>query len=254
MATTALAAALALAVVAAGCGHGGSPADRAGADGTATTAAGAGTSTGKAAAPPATGPAAPATPAPAKQPTPAPARAGTPVSFAGTTFTVPAGWKVHARGNQSWDSYGAGDNGTEHHYQRLCLRPATGAAARGDEFCGLTVMAGDVPGNENQRAWNDDDFWPWSSATDVTPCPTAGGNAASQDYIEPADGGKAGVRGFAPVGSHTAVYRQWKVDCMQSGFTFTPRSWHLPKSKIVFVDTLGQAETPAILASVHFGS
>jgi len=258
MATRALAGALGLAAVAAGCSHGGPLASKANADGTSTTAAAAGSSPGNVAAPPATLPGAtPApTPAPKPRPAPAPALAGTRVSFAGTAFTLPTGWKIYAQGKAGWDSYGASDAYTEHDYQHMCIGPATTPPLKMDDFCGLTIMAGDVPGNEHTKAWDDNAVWPWSSPWDVTPCPSGPVNSVgSNNYMSgPGNVMTPSASGFKPVGSHTAIYREWKVGCTGSAFTFTARSWHLPKSKIVFFDTLGQAKTPAILASVQFGS
>jgi hypothetical protein len=49
-----------------------------------------------------------------------------------------------------------------------------------------------------------------------------------------------------------AVYDKWEARCELSGFTFTPRAWHLTESQIVIFDVIGRPETEAILASVRW--
>ncbi len=223
-----MAAAVTLAAVATGCGGGGStPARKAAPDRMGTAA-----------------------------PPPAPALKGTRVSFAGMSFVLPTGWKVHSSGDRTWEEYGgtpADPTETEHAYHQMCIGPA-GSPPVIDNLCGLTILAGDVPGNEHQRPWDDDGFWPWSGAWDATPCPTGGNAPATENYLQAIGGGTASTRGLEPVGSHTAVYREWKVGCTRSNVTFSPRSWHLPTSKVVFFDTFGESQTTAILATVRFGS
>jgi hypothetical protein len=40
--------------------------------------------------------------------------------------------------------------------------------------------------------------------------------------------------------------------CRLSGFAFTPRAWHLPRSQIVIFEYFGRPETEGILASFTF--
>jgi len=192
-------------------------------------------------------PAAPPRPAPSPEPDPVPPAGSGRVHFDDISFTLPAGWEVRSEGDRFWRD--GDDGGPPHAYRWMCVGP-DGL----DGACGIRLYAGDVPGRGGTRAWVDDDPWPWYQATGPLACPRPAAPVRSDDLALPAGGGRRpATRGFVPVGDRTAVYRAWAVRCSASGFTFTARAWHLPVSRVVLVDLLGQPATPALLASVRFG-
>ena len=58
--------------------------------------------------------------------------------------------------------------------------------------------------------------------------------------------------GERALGGRTAVYDQWAAQCDQSGFTFSPRAWHLAEEQILIVDVVGRQEIDAIVDSVRW--
>jgi hypothetical protein len=162
--------------------------------------------------------------------TPEPGR----VMFGNATFDLPAGWAVLS------------DNGA-----RMCVAPAETEDM--GECAGLRLDRGDLMGYE-QGPYVDHGDWSWHTGTDVMPCPDRPYDPeAPLDSVVPGDAGLGPIdTGFRPVGDRTAVYDQWQAQCDLSGFTFTPRAWHLPESELLIVDLLGHPETEAILASFEF--
>lgn len=196
---------------------------------------------GPVAAPPGT---APTTVAPA----PAPEPRGETIEFAGTTFELPEGWTVVDQDVRHWIELDPVTGATtEHPYDNLCVSPADLAPS-----CGLQLWHGDLPGNEGFGPWEDHGDWPWHQATDPPFCPDERGSSPT-DAVVPINGDLGPVhRGFGAVGDHTAVYDRWGVKCEISGFTFSPRTWHLPDSQIVILDMFGQTETEGILRTFRF--
>lgn len=90
----------------------------------------------------------------------------------------------------------------------------------------------------------------WYHATDVQPCP-----------VKPTDGpdhlngiredGRASAPHYEPVGTRTAYFFQWRAHC-DNGFTFSPRAWYLPASKILIFDYVGNAGADALLQTATF--
>jgi hypothetical protein len=167
------------------------------------------------------------------------------VPFADMTFELPDGWEVISTGDA--------EDGTDEY---MCIGPAGNPYPKYDDCAGLMLHHGDrLPGNEMDE-YRDHAPWAWYHGTDVNPCPTG---PYSGDPGEPFDGIQPGEAGYdpietgeRPVGDRTAVYDKWEARCELSGFTFTPRAWHLTESQIVIFDVLGQSETEAILASVRW--
>jgi hypothetical protein len=160
--------------------------------------------------------------------------AGDRVTFAGVSFVLPPGWVMAER---------RGD-------ETICVEPAPDPYPNWD-CSGLRMNHGQrLPGFETVD-YVDHGPWAWYHATDVRPCPTG---TDAEDAVSPPDGiGYDPIdTGYAEVGDHTAVYDQWAAVCRLSGFAFTPRAWHLPRSQIVIFEYFGRPETNDILASYTF--
>ena len=169
------------------------------------------------------------------------------VSFGGASFILPAGWSVTVpEGDGAWaeiDPIAA--SAAEHGYRTLCVGP-DGAE------CGLRLYHGDAPGHEGFQGWQDGGAWPWFTATDVGPCPVAAAGIGF-DGVQPVGGDYLPAESETRVvGDRTAVYSRWDVVCEASGYTFSPRAWHLPESDIVVIDEFGQRGTETVLASFRF--
>jgi len=195
---------------------------------------------------PGTAPTGPAT----VPPPPVPDDGGVPIDFGGVTFELPEGWTVLNRDVRGWIEFDpVAGYGIEHPYNNLCVSPPDVAP-----FCGLQLWHGDLPGNEGFGPWEDHGDWPWHQETDPPFCPDRLGSSPT-DAVVPVDGDLGPVdSGIAPVGDHTAVYDRWAVECEVSGFTYSPRTWHLPDSQIVILDMYGQPETDSILQTFRFAA
>ena len=93
------------------------------------------------------------------------------------------------------------------------------------------------------------DGWWWGS--DVPSCGSGGDTS-------PVTASKVVEKGFKPVGSKTAAYAHWQVNCQNAAQDFEPRLWWLPNSKIAFrqQSTAAGADQAVdrILAGVTFES
>jgi hypothetical protein len=169
-------------------------------------------------------------------PTPPTGDTGATHTFGPVTFDVPPGWEVTEMGEAS-----------------LCLAPIEDAGRSWDGCAGLRLYRGDLPGYEG-ATYVEHGPWGFATATDPTPCPAPpGSQPAEGDIVVPGQAGTGPVdQGFKPVGDRVASYDQWFARCSESGFTFTPRAWLLPQSKVLVVDVFGLPETEAILASFRF--
>jgi hypothetical protein len=157
------------------------------------------------------------------------------VGFGRITFVLPPGWEVVDDGSAGGP---------------MCVAPAGNPEPRWDGCAGLLLYRGDdLPGYEG-RPYEKGGPWGFYHGTDPVPCP---GGQDADDTVEPGAVGTAPIdSGLAPVGEHRADYDQWFARCSASSFTFTPRAWLLPTSRVVIFDVLGRPETDAILASVQF--
>ena len=130
-----------------------------------------------------------------------------PVTFAGLRLDLPAGWEAV---DQTVDP-----TATMH---RLCLAPAGEPYPRWDDCSGLTLMAGELPGEDGWGTW-DDAHPDWSFASDVqwcpaTPQPADLGGPDGQDW---AGSGDPVTTGHRQVGDRTAFYAEWDATCQVSG-------------------------------------
>jgi hypothetical protein len=177
---------------------------------------------------------------PAGPPAPGPDD-GRQVTFAGLHLDLPAGWEAV---DQSLDPTAA--------TRRLCLAPAGEPYPRWDDCSGLTLMAGELPGEDGWGTW--DDAQPdWSFASDVQWCPASPqpadlGGPQGQDWT---GSGEPVTTGYRQVGDRTAFYAEWDASCQVSGFAFSPRVWHLPASRVLIVDVVNRPEVDAILATLR---
>jgi hypothetical protein len=182
----------------------------------------------------------PDTEVPAGPPAPGPGD-GRPVTFAGLRLDLPARWEAV---DQTVDP-----TATRH---RLCLAPAGEPYPRWDDCSGLTLMAGELPGEDGWGTW-DDAHPDWSFASDVqwcpaTPQPADLGGPDGQDW---AGSGDPVTNGHRQVGDRTAFYAEWDATCQVSGFAFSPRVWHLPTSRVLIVDVVNRPEVDAILGTLR---
>jgi hypothetical protein len=159
------------------------------------------------------------------------------VSFGGLSLELPAGWEVVRSETDS-----------------MCIGPAGNPYPQYDGCSGLELYHGDpLPGFELDE-YQDHGPWGWYHETDVAPCPDR-----PYDPSQPLDGIQPTEAGYDPVESgelsldgRTAVYDRWEARCELSGFSFSPRGWHVDEAEILIVDVLGQAETEEILDSVRW--
>jgi hypothetical protein len=186
----------------------------------------------------------PAQPGPSREPesgTTGPER----VRFANVTFELPEGWTATRQD-------APGPQGQEG--EMLCVAP-TGDPGPVWQGCGgLQLFHGWRPGYQG-RPYEKDGPWGFAHAEEPAPCPVgvADPAATEPDLVVAGPDGRAPVdSGVRPVGNRTADYNQWSARCSGSNFTFTPRAWSLPTSKIVIFDVLGHPETEAILGSFRF--
>jgi hypothetical protein len=180
--------------------------------------------------------------APSTAPTTPPPGA-TRVPFGDVTFLLPAGWVVAHQG---------GDAGAE----TMCIAPAGNSGPRYEDCAGLLLYHGDLPGYRGGR-YVRDGTWGFAHGEEPAPCPVASpdpGTGADDVVVAGAVGKRPIDTGLRDVGDHRADYDQWFARCRESNFTFTPRAWYLPTSRVVILDVLGHPETGDILASFQFDS
>jgi hypothetical protein len=91
----------------------------------------------------------------------------------------------------------------------------------------------------------------WHPGTGVEGCP------ADRDGLVEQPPARPRTQGFARVGTKQAVYRDWKITCLDAT-TLKPRTsyrqrvWYLPSSKILVVDEWSTPGLAAVLAAATF--
>jgi hypothetical protein len=91
----------------------------------------------------------------------------------------------------------------------------------------------------------------WHPGTGVEGCPADRDGLVEQPPTRPR------TQGFARVGTKQAVYRDWKITCLDAT-TLKPRTsyrqrvWYLPSSKILVVDEWSTPGLAAVLAAATF--
>lgn len=189
-----------------------------------------------------------ASPTPSASPSLSPSPASTPADMPAThpkqvlvgpvILDVPDGWQA--------DNAGAGAPTFDH----ACIEPPT---TRPEMFgcAGLDVWyrwsdSGYLPGNGHGSFT---DAPGWLSSMDVQNCP-----------VKPTDGpgNVNGVRqdsgvthDLRSVGDRTADFYRWHAHC-DNGYTFAPRAWYLPVSRVVIFDRIGYPDLDPIVTSARF--
>ncbi|MEU3345135.1 hypothetical protein ABZ723_09035 [Streptomyces sp. NPDC006700] len=175
------------------------------------------------------------TPTPVKKTPAPPTRVAWPrTSFAGLTFEIPPGWTLTRYGSEA------------------CVQPVQRAGLPTVFGCaGIAIKSGSIVGNE-LRPYQARQPGGWYAAGDVQPCPVRPTLAdGSFNGITSGTSSPPTESGLRPVGSHMAAYDRWTAACT-SGYSFSPQAWHLPVSRVLFLDYTGHAETARVLESVRF--
>ena len=161
--------------------------------------------------------------------------AGAPLTFRHLTLRLSRGWRA-----------GGGGDHVEVATSRACRRSAGGVDCPGFLLLGPTQIA-----IASQLAPFDPDKV-WHPGAGVEGCPTDRDGLAE---VTPASPVK---RGLAKVGGKPAVYREWRIGCVdartgKAETAYLQRVWYLKASGILVVDewrTQGLAE---VLAAARFG-
>jgi hypothetical protein len=191
----------------------------------------------------------------------APATTGGPVTtgtIASTTSAVPlttgesgpAGERLTFRRltlrlRDGWRAGGGGDH-VAVATGRACRRSAGGVDCPGFLLLGPTQIA-----IANRLARYDPDAF-WHPGAALEGCPQ---DRDGLTEVAPTHPLKAGT---AEVGGKEAVYREWKVACVDAATSkpkgsYLQRVWHLPRSGILIVDEWSTPGLPAVLAAARFG-
>ncbi|MFI2430290.1 hypothetical protein [Streptomyces sp. NPDC018693] len=167
---------------------------------------------------------------------PTPTRPAWPrVTFARLSFEIPPGWELTRSGEYD-----------------ACVQPVGRAGLPMTFGCtGIAIRTGTILGNEG-RPYEARQPGGWYHASDAQPCP-AGRTLAdgSFNYINSGSSAPPVESGLRPVGDRKAAYDRWTATCT-SGYRFSPQAWHLPVSRVLFLDYTGHAETGRVLESVRF--
>jgi hypothetical protein len=161
--------------------------------------------------------------------------AGAPLTFRHLTLQLARGWRAG----------GSGDH-VEVATSRACRRSAGGVDCPGFLLLGPTqiAIASELAPFDPDKVWH--------PGTGVEGCPQDRDGLAEVTPTRPAR------RGVAKVGGKDAVYREWRVACVDARTGapkggYTQRVWYLERSGILVVDewkTQGLAE---VLAAARFG-
>ena len=161
--------------------------------------------------------------------------AGAPLTFRRLTIRLAKGWRA-----------GGGGDHVEVTTSRACRRSAGGVDCPGFLLLGPTqiAIASELSPFDPDRVWH--------PGTGVEGCPQDRDGLAEQTPTKPAK------RGVAKVGGKDAVYREWKVGCVdaQTGkpeTSYTQRVWYLKASGILVVDEWSTPGLGAVLAAGRFG-
>jgi hypothetical protein len=161
--------------------------------------------------------------------------AGQPLSFRRLTLRL----------RRSWRAGGGGDHVAVATSQ-ACRRSAGGVDCPGFLLLGPTQIA-----IANRLAPYDPDVF-WHPGAGIEGCPKDRDGLAELAPDRPLK------RGLAKVGGKDAVYREWRVTCVDARTSkpensYLQRVWHLPASKILIVDEWSTPGLDAALAAATFG-
>jgi hypothetical protein len=160
--------------------------------------------------------------------------AGRPLTFRGLTLRLRGPWRAGGGGDQVQVVTG-----------RACRRSAGGVDCPGFLLLGPSqiAIAHELGPYRPDRVWH--------PGTGVEGCPADRDGLVEQPPTRPR------TQGFARVGTRQAVYRDWKITCLDAT-TLKPRTsyrqrvWYLPSSKILVVDEWSTPGLAAVLAAASF--
>ena len=161
--------------------------------------------------------------------------AGAPLHFRHLTVRLARGWRA-----------GGGGDHVEVATGRACRRSAGGVDCPGFLLLGPSQIA-----IANQLAPFDPDKV-WHSGAGVEGCPQDRDGLAETTPARPAR------RGTAKVGGKDAIYREWRIGCVDARTgkpetSYTQRAWYLKRSGILVVDEWSTPDLGAVLAAGRFG-
>jgi hypothetical protein len=161
--------------------------------------------------------------------------AGAPLTFRHLTLRLERGWRA-----------GGGGDHVEVTTGRPCRRSAGGVDCPGFLLLGPTQIA-----IANQLAPFDPDKL-WHPGAGVEGCP------ADRDGLAEVAPARPAKQGTAEVGGKQAVYREWRVGCVDAKtgrpkVGYTQRVWYLRASGILVVDEWSTDGLPEALAAARFG-
>ena len=153
--------------------------------------------------------------------------------------------KLTIRLRRGWRAGGGGDH-LEVATGRACRRSAGGVDCPGFLLLGPSQIA-----IANQLAPYDPEAF-WHPGAGVEGCPRDRDGLAELPPSRPLK------RGTAKLGGRPAVYREWRVTCVdvktgRPKSSYLQRVWHLPAAKILVVDEWSTPGLGAVLAAASFG-
>jgi hypothetical protein len=161
--------------------------------------------------------------------------AGEPLTFRGLTLRL----------QRTWRAGGGGDH-VEVVTGRACRRSAGGVDCPGFLLLGPSqiAIASELAPFDPDRVWH--------PGTGVEGCPQDRDRLAEQPPARPAR------RGTAKVGGRDAVYREWRIGCVdvrtgRPRAGYRQRVWYLERPGILVVDEWSTPALPEVLAAARFG-
>ena len=160
---------------------------------------------------------------------------GAPLSFRHLTIRLARGWRA-----------GGGGDHVEVATSRACRRSAGGVDCPGFLLLGPSqiAIASELAPYDPDKAWH--------PGAGVEGCPQDRDGLAE---VPPASPSR---KGTAKVGGKAAVYREWRVGCVDArtgkpGDGYLQRVWYLKASGILVVDEWSTPGLPEVLAAGRFG-
>ena len=161
--------------------------------------------------------------------------AGAPLTFRRLTIRLGRGWRAGGGGDQ-----------VEVATSRACRRSAGRVDCPGFLMLGPTqiAIASELTPYDPDQVWH--------PGSGVEGCPQDRDGLAEVTPTKPAK------RGVAKVGGKDAVYREWRVSCVDARTgepeaSYTQRVWYLKASKILVVDEWSTPGLGEALAAAKFG-
>jgi hypothetical protein len=161
--------------------------------------------------------------------------AGAPLTFRRLTIRLARGWRA-----------GGGSDQVEVATSRACRRSAGRVDCPGFLLLGPSqiAIASELAPYDPERVWH--------PGTGIEGCPQ------DRDGLAEVTPSKPAKRGVAKVGGKDAVYREWRVGCVDARTGkpeagYTQRVWYLKASRILVVDEWSTPGLGEALAAAKFG-